>query len=111
MLVDLCDHAVESVGGRGVDFLRLISGRKRSPWICVQDILDNRVDDATIVRDRGGYVCLRRNYGWRGEANGFTLPLISQQEKRLVLDDRSAQGSAKLIVVECVLRIRRSVEK
>src|ERR1700747_217989 len=111
MLVDLRDQAVESVRGRGVDLLRLICGRKGTPRVRVQDILNNRVDDTAIGRNRGGDVCLSRDYRRRGKTYRLALPLVRQQEERLVLDNRPAQRSTKLVVPKCVLRIGLRVEE
>ena len=56
---------------------------------------------------RRGDLSLRGNGQSEVGADALALPFVGKEEKELVLDDRTAEGTAEIVVVEARLRIRR----
>ena len=110
MLVDLGDHVVAVVTERRRKGLAASAGGQSSPGLAVQQALDDGVDDAAPG-------CVRVDVGLRGhcaqlrQAAVFALALISGKPERFVFQDRSAGGTAKLMVAKGVFRLRVGVEK
>ena len=55
-------------------------------------------------------MCRIRHAGERHHAYSFALAFVIREEKRLILDDRTAYGRAELIVLERRLRLVVEIE-
>src|SRR4029077_4454866 len=97
---------------RGTDPEATIVGRQLKISHCVGNAVGAVTGKAKRTGSIVGNVLHRRaSYPAERIADVVTLPFISGEEKRLILDERSAQAAAKLLQRSLQLRARGCVEE
>src|SRR5438105_6418336 len=107
MLVDLGDHAIGPVrrlcGSKQVVALAVRGGIGRGPQTVGQEIGNHRIHDTAVVGNRLINLGLSRYSGRNRKTDVLALSFISYEPEGPVFDQRTAQRTAELVVVESIL--------
>src|SRR5439155_7086895 len=114
MMVELDDEVIAVIFiADGIGKRIRIAGRKKG-----DDAIERRADlrnrEKGIIESDGASVrnvLLGRHAEIEVGADAFALPFVGDKEKSFVAENRAAERSAEVIVVEARLRVGRDVEK